>query len=128
MGKRNMSEYDYDTYLALDKNEARKHGFAGFNSGKHLLVNIPDGQFTVSCRLTNGKRVTFAFCPYELNGVPQCVDIQFHDSGQFVQNGDVQCPIQQVIAFTAGSAKFVSKLEDKVTLVTLLLKEIANDI
>lgn len=64
-----------------DAGQAENLGFATFNGVPHLCVDVPDGGFTISAKTTQGKRVTFAFMPYEDDGAPQCVDIQYHDSG-----------------------------------------------
>jgi hypothetical protein len=52
---------------------ARAAGFAYFNGDDHLCVDVPDESFTVSCRTSEGRRITFAFLPYKENGPPQAV-------------------------------------------------------
>jgi hypothetical protein len=42
---------------------AMAHGSTAFNSGTHLGVDVPDDSFTVSCRSSDGRRITFAFLP-----------------------------------------------------------------
>ena len=107
----------------LKADEAKNAGYAKFNSRDHLAVDIPNNGCTITCRTSDGKKITFAFCPYEENGVPQCVDIQYHDSGTTVPNGDSQVPAQEVTVWTVGHPVHVSKLSDKekCTLLTLLI-------
>ena len=110
---------------ARTKEQAKADGYPVFNNGPHLTLDIPDGPSTLSCVLSNGVKVTFAFCPYEENGVPRCVDIQNQNTGHVIMNGDFPCHIQKVICFTTGNHTFASKYGDDkpTTLVTLILDE-----
>lgn len=107
------------------REEAEAKGFAGFNRGPHLEVEVPNGHFTITAKTSEGKRVTFAFCPYEEDGAPRCVDILYHDSGVVKMNGDHPCPVQAVTLFTAGGSIASSKLNDdkQCTLATILLNK-----
>lgn len=108
--------------MQLTAQEAKEKGYAKFNGGPHLCVDIPDGHYTITTRLSNGKRVTFAFCPYEENKPARCVDIQMHDTEEYIKNGDAKCPVQEVIVFTVGTDCYRSKgQEKKPTLTTLIL-------
>jgi len=105
-----------------DRESAERHGFAVFNGGPHLTVDVPDGNFTISARTSDGKRVTFAFCPYEKDAPASCVDVQVHQGQETIKNGDRELPIQRVICFTPGNSVFRSDSESKrVTLTTFLL-------
>ncbi|MGO8748729.1 MAG: hypothetical protein ACLQNE_22390 [Thermoguttaceae bacterium] len=78
---------------------AMAHGFAAFNGGTHLCVDVPNRSFTVSCRTSQGRRITFAFLPYRKDGAPQAVDIQYHDSPVLVEHSDTVLPAQSFIGF-----------------------------
>jgi len=52
---------------------AEDAGYAVFNRGPHICVDIPDGNSTVTCRTSTGELLTFAFVPYEDGGPPKCV-------------------------------------------------------
>ena len=77
---------------------AKAAGFAEFNGGNHLCLDVPDDNFTVSCRTSEG-RITFAFLPYKKGGAPQAVDIQYHDSPVLIEHSDVVLPAQSFIGF-----------------------------
>jgi hypothetical protein len=74
-------------------------GFAEFNHNPHLCVDLPNGGFTISAKTTDGRRITFAFQPYQTGGAPQCVDIQYHDGGTFRVNKDRRTPTFNAIIF-----------------------------
>jgi hypothetical protein len=97
-------------------------GYAKFNNNPHLCVDIPDGNFTITCKTSTGEQVTFSFVPYRTGCPAQCVDIQRHTTAFSTSNGR---PIQNVICFTPGSDTFRSGKDDKkpTTLMTLLLHE-----
>ncbi len=108
----------------LSSANAESGGYALWNDCDHLCVDVPDGVSTISCRLSNGRTMTFGFVPYELNGVPQCVDIR--DLGDplndKMRTGSDQYR-QNLIGFSGGGTAFrTSKLEKLTTLVTLLFK------
>lgn len=68
--------------------DAHSIGFARFNRVPTLPVEIPDGGFTLSTKTSEGLRVTFYFGPYRTDGPPRFVDIQYHDAGMTVPDGD----------------------------------------
>lgn len=52
-------------------------GFNKFNGGQHLCVEVPNENCTISCRLSDGTKVTFAFTQYRHGDhAPACVDVQ----------------------------------------------------
>jgi hypothetical protein len=104
--------------LAVTKNNAIECGFAGYNNCTHLCVDVPDGFFTISARLSDGRRVTFAFTPYEENAPSQAVDILYHDPNTYVLNGERKVPVQNVILFDRGNKTMVPPTT---TCTTLLL-------
>lgn len=96
----------------LTPDEAKKNGFGQFNSGTHICVDLPDGKHTISVRTSEGRLITFAFCPFGDNTPPQCVDIQHHTSGKTASNGASDFPVQQVTCWTPGQPVFVGKYDD----------------
>jgi len=63
------------------KADAEAIGFAGFNDVPHKVIDLPDGDFTISAKTSDGRRVTFSFQPHSPDGTARFVDIQFHDRG-----------------------------------------------
>jgi len=62
-----------------EADQCEAHGFAKFNGNKHLCIDIPEGNFTLSTRDCKGRKVTFAFVSYDEDGIaPGCIDIQQH--------------------------------------------------
>jgi len=112
-------------FKEASQDEAVAAGFAGFNANPHLCVEVPDGNYTITAKLSNGKRVTFAFQPYVKGGPADCVDVCFHDSGRTIKNGGRDCPQFDVMAFALGRTPYDSRKEEDSartpTLVTVLL-------
>jgi len=87
--------------------DAEELGFARFNRGPHLCVDIPDGTTTISCRTSDGQLITFSFLGGDdLHGkcAPTAVDILHHTSGRFMNNGERKIPVQSVVVWTNGQA------------------------
>jgi hypothetical protein len=82
--------------------DAANTGFAVYNNCSHFCLDVPDGYFTISTKLSDGRRVTFAFVPYEEKAPAQCLDIVYHDAQVQVPNGYRQIPAQNVITFAVG--------------------------
>ncbi len=83
--------------------DATAQGFATFNEVPTLCVEIPDGNSTVSFKLSDGRRLTVAFLPYADGGVPQCADICYHDNGTTgLTPNKTRVPTFDVIAFGGG--------------------------
>src|SRR3546814_6895908 len=61
--------------------DAESIGFARFNDVPTLPIDIPDGNFTISAKTSDGRRITFFFGEYSRGSAPSFVDIQYHDSG-----------------------------------------------
>lgn len=87
--------------------EAEEKGYAKCNSGKHLLVEVPDGHFTISARTSAGDLITFAFVPHEVAGPPRCVDIH-HTPPDWIPNSPMEFPGQSVIVFGQGPTFYSS--------------------
>lgn len=110
-----------DLCLSLrSRPEAEKFGFAGFNNNPHLCIELTDEPITLTVKTKAGAKVTFAFVP----GAAQCFDIQHHNGGATVRNGDREVPVQRCSVHTVGSLVFVGKTDDAVpaTLISLSLK------
>ena len=73
--------------------------YAEFNRNPTLAVDIPDGGFTITVKTSEGKRMTFAFQPYNNGGPPQCVDVCYHDSGKTREFNGETLPIFDTILF-----------------------------
>tara|TARA_R100000951_G_C2649356_1_gene183837 strand:+ start:1397 stop:2086 length:690 start_codon:yes stop_codon:yes gene_type:complete len=108
---------------------AKQIGFARFNNGDHLCVDVPDGHSTISVRLSDGRQITFAFCPYSEGGVPKCVDVRDLGDpvGDKLGTGTDQFR-QNLIGFSGWRNAFrTSDNEKPCTLLSILLKEGETD-
>jgi hypothetical protein len=113
------------TTLAPDIAAAAEHGFATWNQGPHLCVEIPDGSSTITCRTSQGRKVTFSFVPYQQGGPPQCVDIH-EATGPAIRLDERDSHIQRIVAFGKGPTIFRSnpqatERKEAVTLATLII-------
>lgn len=107
----------------LTPDAAEAAGYARFNGGAHLAVDVPDGNFTITARMTNGKRVTFAFVPYRKDEPAGCVDISYDDAPVApLMNGRTACHVMHAIGFTVGPDTFdTRKIAAPTTLITVLI-------
>lgn len=116
------TEMNINIINADNLDQVEQAGFARFNDGQHVCVEVPNGKSTISCKLPDGQQITFAFVPYTADGCPQCVDVQVHGKDATVQNGSASLPVQDVIAFGVGHDTFRSEDGKRpTTLVTHLL-------
>jgi len=92
----------------MTKADAEAVGFAGFNDVPHKVIDLPDGDFTISAKTSDGRRVTFNFQPHSPDGAARFVDIQFHDRGTTIPsaNGDPM-PTFNAFAITKGGRHIV---------------------
>ena len=112
----------------LPCDQVESAGYAKFNGGDHLCVDIPDGHYTITVKTSEGRKITFAFCPYKAGKPARCIDIQDH-GGKVI--GDDQANFsptqkgiaQSLICFSGGSTAFKAdgESEKAVTLTALLL-------
>lgn len=63
----------------MTRDDAVAIGFAGFNDVPHKPIDIPDGEFTITAKTSDGRRVTFCFLPDREHSPAGFVDIQYHD-------------------------------------------------
>jgi len=82
-------------------------GFARFNQGPHLTVDLPKGGSTITVRTPAGERVTFGFVSYGPDGSPQLVDIQHHGPKRKYGSSSL-LPVQNVRVFGLGDTKYAS--------------------
>ncbi|MBN9990839.1 hypothetical protein JND45_16005, partial [Listeria monocytogenes] len=52
---------DITTLPLMTAADAESIGFARFNDVPTLPIDIPDGNFTISAKTTDGRRITFFF-------------------------------------------------------------------
>ena len=117
--------FDAGSVRMTSEGIAKRRGFAVFNGGRHLCVDVPDGSFTLSCRTSEGRRITFAFLPYEENGPPQAVDIQYHDSPVLIEHDDTVLPAQSFIGFgpKRGDVRYSRHSTKPCTLLCVILSD-----
>jgi hypothetical protein len=82
--------------------DAEATGYATFNFNPTLCVDVPDGNFTISAKTSDGRRITFAFLAYERGGAPQAVDIAYHDGDKELNVNKKLLPVFDVIGFGGG--------------------------
>lgn len=116
----------------MTKTDAETIGFAGFNDVPHKVLDLPDGDFTISVKTSDGRRVTFSFQPYSPAGTARFVDIQFHDRGTSIPNADGgQSPTFNAFAITKGGRHIVDSralTEDiKPSILVLLMDTAAEE-
>lgn len=113
-----MSDQKFKVLEVVDV-ESVPAGFSRYNRGPHLCVEVPNGQSTITVRTSNGRQVTFAFCPYDENGPPMCIDIH-HATGDLISQEDVNIgldlkdrqklgrPLQRVWCASGGDRPYCS--------------------
>jgi hypothetical protein len=72
----------------MTASDAEAVGFARFNDVPTLPVDIPDGNFTISARTSDGRRITFFFGEYQRGAPPSFIDVQYHDYGSVIPNAN----------------------------------------
>jgi len=101
------------------KQAAIDAGFAGFNTCKHVCVDLPQDYTTISVRSPDGGLMTISFVPRPADrGIGhQVADVVYH-SGKKNENG---YPIQRAALLGAGPTIARSMPDDKIptTVVTV---------
>jgi len=88
--------------------DAQSIGFAGFNDVPHKAIDVPDGAFTITTKTSDGRRTTFSFQSYEVDGPARFVDIQFHDRSSTIANANGgRSPTFNLFAITEGGRHIV---------------------
>lgn len=75
-------------FPVMSQAEAVALGFAGFNDVPHKPIDVPDGEYTITARTSDGRRVTFCFLPDRERSPAGFVDIQYHDAGTKCANAN----------------------------------------
>jgi hypothetical protein len=83
----------------VSADEAKRMGFADYNNNDHLIVDVPDKNFTISARTSEGRKITFAFLQYKDDSPPQCVDVMRHESPLKIKWNNGTLDTQAVIGF-----------------------------
>jgi len=85
--------------------DAESIGFARFNDVPTLPIEVPDGNFTISARTSDGRRLTFFFGEYRRGAPPSFVDIQYHDHGATIANANGgRSPVFDMLTIGLGGA------------------------
>tara|TARA_R110002167_G_scaffold99086_1_gene260112 strand:- start:52 stop:741 length:690 start_codon:yes stop_codon:yes gene_type:complete len=97
--------------------------YALWNDCDHLCVDVPDGVSTISCKLSDGRQITFGFTPYETGGIPKCIDIRDTGNPLGDRMGTGSKQYRQVCnGFSGSSTAFrSSKIEKPITLLSLII-------
>lgn len=74
-------------FPVMSQAEAVALGFAGFNDVPHKPIDVPDGEYTITARTSDGRRVTFCFLPDRERSPAGFVDIQY-DAGTKCANAN----------------------------------------
>lgn len=115
----------------MTKADAEAIGFASFNDVPHKVLDLPDGDFTLSMKTSDGRRVTLSFQPYSANGTARFIDIQFHDRGTSIPNANGgQSPTFNAFAITKGGRHIVDTralTEDIKPSILVLLMDTADE-
>lgn len=117
---------DITTLPVMTAADAESIGFARFNDVPTLPIDIPDGNFTISARTTDGRRITFFFGEYQHGAPPSFVDVQYHDDGVTIPNANGgRSPIFDVLTIGLGGRQvFDSRTlsdDDKPSIAVILL-------
>ena len=107
------------SFCELDREQAADAGFAVFNGGRHVCLELANEPTTISVKTPDGKLVTFAFTRRPEGDGHQCVDIVQHGKARNA-NGN---PLQQASFLGQGPTNAVTKLTDEspTTIVVLSL-------
>jgi hypothetical protein len=105
-GVRLIEAAPFDNTRSAEEQLELPEGFARWNHGDHLCVDVPDGGMTITCRTSQGKRVTFHFGVYQDGGKPQFVDVAYHDNGTAWDNAGRKVPTFDAIVMGGGSHVF----------------------
>lgn len=119
---------DITTLPVMTAADATSIGFARFNDVPTLPVDIPDGNFTISAKTSDGRRITFFFGEYQGGAAPSFVDIQYHDQGATIPNANGgRSPVFDMLTIGKGGRQVFDsrKLadDDKPSIAVILLGE-----
>lgn len=92
-----------------DREGAEYNGFAVFNGGRHLCVELETEPTTISVKTADGKLITFAFTCRTSGLGHQCVDIVHHGKTK----NDSGSPLQSAAFLGQGPTNAVCKPDDE---------------
>lgn len=112
----------------MTASDAEAIGFARFNDVPTLPIDIPDGNFTISARTSDGRRITFFFGEYRRGRPPSFVDVQCHDNRTTIANakGDLSPTFDMLTIGRGGRHAYDSRkypTDDKPSIAVILLGE-----
>ena len=119
---------DIATLPVMTAADATSIGFARFNDVPTLPIDVPDGNFTISARTSDGRRITFFFGEYQRGAPPSLVDIQYHDQGATIPNANGgRSPIFDMLTIGLGGRQAFDTRKlpdnDKPSIAVILLGE-----
>lgn len=74
------------------ESDAEAIGFACLNDVPALPLDIPDSDFTIGMKTSDGRRMTNFLGVYRHGAAPRFVDIQYHNNGTMVPNANGGMP------------------------------------
>lgn len=104
----------------MTRDEALEKGYATFNGGPHLCVDVPEGHCTVTVKTPDGGKVTMAFLP-RIDGSQSghsSVDIVSHENPK-TKNGH---PKQSALLLGEGPTNGSVDFEDEEPTTIVVLK------
>lgn len=105
-------------------NDATAKGYAAFNQGNHVTIDVPDGQTTYSFRTSDGKRMTVCFLPTKsVDGVPGCVDIAYHGTEADPTKDWRGHPAFEMLVFSNTKTPYDSRKESHPANIAVILLE-----
>jgi len=112
--------------------DAESIGFARFNDVPTLPIDIPDGNFTITAKTTDGRRITFFFGEHRRGSPPGFVDVQFHDHGATIPNADRgRSPVFDMLTIGRGGRQVFDsrklEVDDKPSIAVILLGDPKRD-
>lgn len=116
----------------MTRADAQSIGFAGYNDVPHKPIDIPDGNFTITAKTSDGRRVTFCFMPKYDGGPARFIDIQFIDRGSTIANANRgRSPTFNSFAITKGGRHVVDSRplseDTKPSILVLLLDTLTEE-
>ncbi|TGX49054.1 hypothetical protein E5A73_19600 [Sphingomonas gei] len=117
---------DITTLPVMSAADAESIGFARFNDVPTLPIDVPDGNFTISAKTSDGRRITFFFGEYRRGSPPSFVDIQYHDQGASIPNANGgRSPVFDMLTIGMGGRQLFDSRrgtnDDKPSIAVILL-------
>lgn len=107
--------------------DAESIGFARFNDVPTLPIDIPDGNFTITAKTSDGRSITFFFGEYRRGAPPSFVDVQYHDGATIPNANGGRSPVFEMLTIGLGGRQLFDSrkldLADKPSIAVVLLGE-----